>query len=90
VPLVYKGYRLDNAYRIDLMIEDRLIVEVKAIDKLLPVHVAQVMTYLRLSGAGQGLLINFNEARLKDGLKSVMLRAPAASSPSEPSTDEKM
>ena len=90
MPLVYKGYRLDNAYRIDLMIEDRLIVEVKAIDKLLPVHVAQVMTYLRLSGAGQGLLINFNESRLKDGLKSVMLRERSASSASEPSTDKKM
>jgi GxxExxY protein len=90
LPLVYKGHRLENAYRIDLMIEDRLIVEVKAIDKLLPVHVAQVMTYLRLSGAHQGLLINFNESRLKDGLKSVMLRERTASSASEPSTDEKM
>jgi GxxExxY protein len=90
LPLVYRGHQLDNAYRLDLIIEDRLIVEVKAIDKLLPVHVAQVMTYLRLSGARQGLLINFNESRLKDGLKSVMLRERTASSASEPSTDEKM
>ena len=88
-PLFYKGRRLENGYRLDLLVEDRLIVEVKAVEKLLPVHTAQVMTYLRLSGARQGLLLNFNEARLKDGIKSVMLRAFVSSSPTDPSTVEK-
>src|SRR5688572_26277315 len=70
LPIIYKATRLDNAYRIDLMIEDRLVVEIKAIEKILPVHTAQLLTYVRLSRAGQGLLFNFNEARLKDGIKS--------------------
>jgi GxxExxY protein len=90
LPLVYKGLRLHNAYRIDLMVEGRLVVEVKAIDKILPVHLAQVKTYLRLSGAGQGLIFNFHEARLKDGIKSVMLRDSISSSTSESSTDEEI
>ena len=89
LPIMYKTTRLDNAYRIDLMVEDKLVVEIKAVEKILPVHQAQLLTYVRLSGAGQGLLFNFNEARLKDGIKSVILGAGAASIPSNPSTVEK-
>ena len=88
LPIIYKTTRLDNAYRIDLMVEDKLVVEIKAVEKVLPVHLAQLLTYVRLSGAGQGLLFNFNEARLKDGIKSVILGAGGASMPSNPSTVE--
>lgn len=88
VPIIYKGTRVENAYRIDLLIEDWLVVEIKAIDQLLPVHQAQVLTYLKLSGARQGLLINFNSSRLKDGIKSVLLRDSVPASPSIPSTVE--
>jgi len=84
-PLFYKGRRLENGYRLDLLVEDRLIVEIKAVEKILPVHKAQLMTYLRLSGADQGLLFNFNEARLKDGIVSVMLRKSTSGGPSSPS-----
>ena len=60
------------AYRVDLIIEEELLVELKAIDRLLPVHNSQVLTYLRLSGMRQGLLINFNAPRLVDGLRSFL------------------
>ena len=72
LPLEYRGERLDCGYRLDLIIEDWLVIEVKAVERLLPIHTAQVVTYLRLSGARQGLLINFNVPRLKDGIKSVL------------------
>jgi GxxExxY protein len=71
VHITYRDLRIDNAYRIDLLVDDWLVVEVKATESILQVHAAQVMTYLRLTGARQGLIINFNCARLKDGLKSV-------------------
>ncbi|GDX99167.1 hypothetical protein LBMAG48_15710 [Phycisphaerae bacterium] len=70
VPLAieYKGVRLDIGYRLDLLIEDRLVIEVKAVEKVLPVHEAQLLTYLRLSGYKVGLLLNFNSKYLKDGI----------------------
>jgi len=74
IPLRYKGELLDHSYRVDFLIEDWLIVELKSVEKIVPVHVAQVATYLRLFGAKQGLIINFNAPRLKDGLKSVLAR----------------
>ena len=92
LPVVFKAHQLNDGYRLDLLIVDRLVVEVKAVDKLLPVHDAQLMTYLRLSGAKQGLLFNFNEKRLKDGIRSIMLRdsgISVSSSSSDPSTVEK-
>jgi GxxExxY protein len=82
----YRDLRLDGGYRIDLLVEARLIVEIKAVEALQPIHTAQVLTYLRLSGIRQGLIINFNCPRLKDGLKSVLLRdPPRAEDPSSPS-----
>ena len=72
VPLVYEGVSLDHAFRIDLVVEDEIIVEVKAVQALLPVHKSQVLTYLRLSGRRVGLLINFNESHLKDGIARVV------------------
>ena len=89
MPIIYKGTRVDSAYRIDLLIEDWLVVEIKAIETLLPVHQAQVLTYLKLSGARQGLLINFNTPRLKNGIESILIRDSVSSSASGPSTDER-
>ena len=69
VPILYKGIELDAKYRIDLLVEDLVVVEVKSLDHLLPVHQAQVLTYMRLTGCPAGLLINFNVAKLIDGVK---------------------
>ena len=68
LPVSYKGIRLDCGYRMDLVIESKVMVELKSADKLLPIHQAQLMTYLRLSGLRVGLLINFNVKLLPDGL----------------------
>jgi GxxExxY protein len=70
LPVTYKGVRLECGYRIDLLVDGDVIVEVKSVATLLPVHDAQVMTYLRLSGARRALLLNFNERRLKDAIRS--------------------
>jgi GxxExxY protein len=72
VPVVYKSIRLATMHRIDLLIEDSVVVEVKSVDALLPVHQAQVLTYLRLTGCPAGLLINFNVPRLTDGVKRLL------------------
>ena len=71
--LEYKGGTVRDAYRIDLLIDDRLVVELKSIEKLLPLHTSQLLTYLKLGGFNSGLLINFNVPVLKDGLKRVLL-----------------
>jgi GxxExxY protein len=73
MPLIYKGKKLDIGYRIDLLVEDKVIIEVKSVEVLNPVHLAQLMTYLKLSGRRIGLLINFNVAFLKEGLKRIIL-----------------
>jgi GxxExxY protein len=72
LPIVYKGTPVDCSYRLDLVIEGRLIVEVKCVDRLLPIHDAQLLTYLKLSEATRGLLINFNVAWLVDGIRSLV------------------
>ncbi len=69
LPVVYYGVKLDAGYRIDLLVEDLVVVEVKSVDAISPVHHAQVITYLKLSGKSLGLLINFNVVHLKDGIK---------------------
>ena len=74
LPIVYQGVRLDAGYRIDLLIEDSVIVELKAVEKLHPVHEAQLLSYLRMSDLRLGLLINFNEKLLKDGVRRVVNR----------------
>ena len=68
VPLVYKGRDLGD-YRLDLLVEDAVVVEVKAVERFDPVHEAQLLTYLRLSGRRVGLLINFNQRLLRNGIK---------------------
>ena len=72
VPISYKGIRLDSHYRIDLLVEDVVVVELKAVERLMPVHQAQVLTYLAVTGCPVGLLINFNVAVLKDGVRRLV------------------
>ena len=66
--LTYKGIELECGYRLDLLVDDKVLVELKAIEKILPIHEAQLMTYLRLSGHRTGLILNFNVKQLKDGI----------------------
>jgi GxxExxY protein len=72
LPVVYKGVRLDCGYRIDLLVDDRIVVELKTVDKVLPVHEAQLLTYLKLYHRQIGLLMNFNVPVLKDGIKRMV------------------
>jgi GxxExxY protein len=67
-PVKYKTVKLDCGYRVDMIVSDTLVVEVKAVEKLLPVHQPQLLTYLKLSGLNTGLLINFNVPVLKQGI----------------------
>ncbi|HEX9628539.1 MAG TPA: GxxExxY protein [Pyrinomonadaceae bacterium] len=69
LPVVYDGVRLDAGYRLDLVVEDTVVVELKAIEALAPIHQAQIISYLKLSGKPIGLLINFHSLHLKDGIK---------------------
>jgi len=73
VPVEYDGLRMESAYRLDLLVNSEVIVEIKAVETLLPVHHAQLLSYLRLSGHHIGLLINFHEKLLKRGLKRIVL-----------------
>ena len=68
----YKGQKIDCGYRVDLVVADQLIVELKSVDRLLSIHEAQLITYLKLSGIKVGLLINFNEEVLRDGIKRLV------------------
>jgi GxxExxY protein len=72
-PVAYKGISLDCGYRIDLLVEDQLILELKHVDRLQSVHEAQLLTYMKLSGIRTGLLINFNVLRLRDGIRRFVL-----------------
>jgi len=73
LPVIYKNIKLDCGYRIDLLINDRLIVELKSVDKIQPIHQAQLLTYMKLANILTGLLINFNVRYLKDGLHRMVL-----------------
>ena len=73
MPLVYKEKKLDNGYKIDLLVEEKIVIEVKSVDSLNPIHTAQLMTYLKLSGCRVGLLINFNVQFLKEGIKRIII-----------------
>jgi len=72
LPLAYKGLKLDCSYRVDLLVEDSVIVELKAIEQVLPIHSSQLLTYLRAAHKQVGLLINFNVGVLKDGINRVV------------------
>ena len=69
LPIHYKGLNLDSGYRLDIVVENRLILELKSCESLLPIHDAQLLTYLKLTGSKVGLLINFNVPILRDGIK---------------------
>lgn len=73
IPIFYRGIKLDAGYRLDLVIEDQVIVEIKAISTLLPVHEAQLLSYLKQIGGGRGLLINFNVKLLKHGIRRLII-----------------
>ena len=72
LPIVYEGVRIEIGYRIDLLVEEEVVVELKTVAKLLPIHEAQLLSYLRLSGLRTGLLINFHVPRLKDGIRRML------------------
>ncbi len=72
IPIFYKGQRLNGHYRIDLLVEDTVIVELKSMETVLPVHYAQVLTYLRLTEKPVGLLINFNVSYLRQGVRRIV------------------
>ncbi len=72
LPVIYEDVKLDVGYRIDLLVDECVIVELKAVEKVLPLHEAQLLSYLKLSGKKLGLLINFNVPRLKQGIKRMV------------------
>jgi len=72
LPVVYEGERLELGYRIDLVVANRVVVEVKSVEALHPIHQAQLLSYMRLSGLAVGLLINFNVLHLRDGIKRMV------------------
>lgn len=71
--VVYDGVQIESGLRLDFLVENRCIVEMKAIEEIAPIHQAQVLTYLKLTGIRLGLLVNFNVMRIKDGLKRIIL-----------------
>jgi GxxExxY protein len=73
LPVEYKGIKLDCGYRIDLLVDNYLIVELKSVENVLPIHQAQLLTYMKLSGIKIGLLMNFNVKYMKDGIKRMVL-----------------
>jgi len=73
IPVIYKTVRLDCGYRLDLLVNNIVIVEIKSVDHLMPIHEAQLLSYLKLSGCRVGLLINFNVKMLKEGIRRLIL-----------------
>jgi len=73
LPIIYKQLRLDCGYRIDIVVGERVVVELKTVERLIPVHEAQLLTYLKLSGIRTGLLLNFNAPVLRDGMRRMVL-----------------
>lgn len=84
LPVVYRGVPLSCGYRLDFLVEGELILELKAAEELLPIHEAQILTYLKLSDKRIGLLINFNVALLKQGLRRIVNQLSETSAPSAP------
>src|SRR5690348_3759850 len=72
LPVVYRDVQLDCGYRLDLVIQDAIVVEIKSVDALIPIHTAQILSYLKLSGYHVGLLINFNVLHLRSGIKRIL------------------
>ncbi len=76
LPVVYRGFHVDAGFRLDMFVNSKVIVEVKAVDKLIPIHEAQILSYLKLTGCHLGLLLNFNVRILKDGIKRIVRDFP--------------
>ena len=72
MPIIYKEVKLDHGYRMDLLVENKLVIEIKTVEFFTDVHLAQILTYLRLGDYRLGLLINFHVSRLKDGIKRII------------------
>lgn len=72
MPLIYENVKMDCGYRLVLLVENKIVIELKSVEQLTDVHMAQILTYLKLGNFKLGLLINFNEAVLKDGIKRVV------------------
>lgn len=81
MPVRYKDVLIETGYRIDILADDRIVVELKAVEKLLPIHSAQLLAYLRLGKFPLGLLMNFNASKLTDGIERVSNKAPNLSAP---------
>lgn len=73
LPIVYKDVKLDHGYRIDLLVEDSIVIEIKTVEAFTDVHTAQLLTYLKLGGYPLGLLLNFHVSRMKEGVKRLVL-----------------
>ncbi len=78
LPVRYDGVQIDCGYRTDLLVERKIIIELKAVDKLAPIHEAQLLTYLKLAGLNLGLMINFNVLHLREGIKRIVNNLPEA------------
>ncbi len=85
IPLEYRSVRIPNAYRLDLLVSRELVVEMKSVDRLMPIHTAQVITYLQLTGHRLGLLINFAVPVLREGIRAVFPR-PRPPGPERPTS----
>ena len=83
IPLVCKGIDLGDNYRVDLIVEDVVVLEVKSVEAVLPIHRAQTLTYMRLTNTPAGLVINFNVPRLMDGVRRLLLKDRFAAQPEE-------
>lgn len=81
LPITYRGVELSAAYRMDLLVGCKVVVDLKVVERILPVHEAQLLTHLRLTGCTVGLLINFNVARLIEGIKRMVNKFPDSASP---------
>ena len=84
LPILYDGVRLESGLRLDLVVESRIIVETKAVEKLVAVFDAQLLTYLKLTGCTLGFLVNFNVSLIKDGIKRIILSAKPQPKPVSP------
>jgi len=76
LPLIYQGMKIDAGYRLDLLVESQVVIEVKAVERFEPIHEAQLISYLKLSGLNLGFLINFNTRLIKDGIRRLVHKLP--------------
>ena len=72
LPVIYDGIKVESKFRIDLLVQDLIVVEIKCVDMILPIHKAQLLTYLRLANKPLGLLLNFDVVHMKDGIKRIL------------------